>query len=141
MRYLFDPSSIYRIAFDAETAKKLVDGCTCSLVRYELGNILIKETRIKKTIDESEQKRILQFVMRALDFMHFIALRGDEVKIIEVGMKYGLTFYDATYVYAAKKASAILVTEDEKLAKKVADYIKTTRAAEVVQYSIRRMPY
>ena len=132
MRYLFDSSSIYRIAFEAETAGKLIDGCTCSLVRYELGNILIKETRIMKTIDESEQKRVLSLIMKALDFMHFVALRGDEVKIIEIGMKYGLTFYDASYVYAAKKASATLVTEDGKLARKVSDYIKTVRAEEVL---------
>lgn len=129
--YLFDSSSVYTIASKGETAKKLVGGCTCSLIRYELGNILVTETRIKKTLDEAEQQQMLQFIMKALDFMRFVTLKGDESKIVEIAMKYNLSFYDAYYVYAAKKVSATLVTEDGKLAKKVENYIKTVRAEEV----------
>lgn len=131
MRYLFDSSSIYKIASEADTSKKLLYGYTCSLVRYELGNILITETRVRKTMTEIEQKRLLPLMMSSLNLVRFIALNGEEGRILEIAIKYGLSFYDASYVYAAKKASAVLVTEDGKLAKKVGDYIKTVRAEEV----------
>ena len=131
MRYLFDSSSIYKIASGANTSKKMLCGYTCSLVRYELGNILINETRVKKTMSEAEQKRLLPLMMSSLNLVRFIALNGEEDKIIEIAMKYGLSFYDASYVYAAKKASAILVTEDMKLAKKVAEYIRTIKEDEI----------
>lgn len=130
MRLLFDSSSVYKIASEARV-EKLLNGYTCSLVRYELGNILITETRVRKTMSEFDQKRLLPAVMDSLKFVRFVALNGEEGKIVDVAMRYGLSFYDASYVYAAKKTSAILVTEDGKLAKKVGDYIKTVKAGEV----------
>jgi predicted nucleic acid-binding protein len=128
MRYLFDACSIYRMAENSETSN-LVQQYTCSLVRYELGNILVKENRIFKRITEEEQQKLLHFIGKALNFMGFISLIGDEEKILEVAMKYNMTFYDASYVYAARKASAILVTEDGKIGKKIGDYIKVVSAA------------
>lgn len=128
MRYLFDSSSVYRIVSEASTSRKLLYGYTCSLVRYELGNILITETRVRKTMTEDVQKRLLPLMMNSLNFMSFVALKGEESRIVEVAMKYGLSFYDASYVYAARKASAVLVTEDGKLARKIGDYVKTVSA-------------
>lgn len=130
MRYLFDACSIYRMAEASETSN-LVQQYTCSLVRYELGNILVKENRIFKKITGGEQRKFLHFIGKALSFMGFVSLIGDEERILEVAMKYNLTFYDASYVYAARKASAILVTEDRKLAGKVGGYVKTAKAEEI----------
>lgn len=130
MRYLFDACSIYRMAEASETSG-LVQQYTCSLVRYELGNILVKENRIFKKITEEEQRKILHFIGKALKFMSFISLIGDEEQILEVAMRYNMTFYDASYVYAARKASATLVTEDGKISKKIEDYVKVVSAADL----------
>ncbi len=130
MRYLFDASSVYRTALAADTAK-LIRRYTCSLAWYELGNILVTETRVRKALDETEQQHLLQFVSRALSLMAFVGLNGEESKVVAVAMKYGLSFYDASYVYAAKKAAAVLVTEDGKLAKKVKGYVDVINAETV----------
>lgn len=130
MRYLFDASSIYRLVA-AGSADRLVQAYTCSFARYELCNILATEARVRKTIDSTQQKRLLSSIVAALNLMWPVALKGDEERVMGVAMDIGLSFYDAAYAYAAKKASATLVTEDARLARLANKYVAVTDAGKV----------
>lgn len=131
MKYLFDASSIYAIV-KAEKAQLLILNYTCDLVRYEVGNILLTERHLRKTINEAEQKSLLGLITRSLNLMITLSVNGSEQNIVNLAIKYNLSFYDAAYVYFAKKDNIILVTEDGKLAKKIGTYIEVTTASNLI---------
>lgn len=130
MRYFFDASSIYTLV-RAKRAELLIQNYTCNLARYELGNILLVERNIRKVLSESEQKSLLSAVMSSLGIMYNVDAVGMEQEIVDLAVEYGLSFYDASYVYLSKRNNAILVTEDQKLAKKVKTHISTITAEEL----------
>lgn len=132
MGYLFDSSSIYAIIKAGKT-RILVLNDTCDLARYEIGNILLTERNVRKTLTEAEQKFLLDAVTQSLNFMNKINVEENEQGIIDLAIKYGLSFYDASYAYLAKKNDAVLVTEDGKLAKKISKYLMTISASELAK--------
>ncbi len=78
---------------------------------------------------------MLEKIKSALGFMDFLTVRGYEQEVIDLAMEYNLSFYDASYAYIAKKVNATLVTEDDKLSKKISSYVKTIRAKELTDTS------
>ena len=117
MKYFFDSSAIYTIV-KAGRPEMLARNYTCSLARYETGNVLVTETKVKKTISETEQMSLLSLIMRAMNLMLSIDVKNYEHAVSIVALKLNLSFYDASYVYFAKALGAVLVTEDGKLARK-----------------------
>jgi predicted nucleic acid-binding protein len=130
MRLLFDSSSIYKMA-EVGKIVPFVGSFTCSLARYELGNILVTNVRIKKDVDTHQQKELLGFLLKVVGLMRVININGDEEPVLELSIKYGLSFYDASFAYAAKKMSAVLVTEDRKLSQKINGYVDTTTVSNL----------
>src|SRR5271157_1466433 len=122
MKYLFDSSSVYA-AIKAEKTQLLILNGTCDLARYEIGNILITERHLRKTMSEAEQRALLDIIARSLKLMVAFDVSGHEQDIVDLAIKYGLSFYDAAYAHLAKKNNALLVTEDGKMAKKIGAYV------------------
>jgi predicted nucleic acid-binding protein len=58
-----------------------------------------------------------------------LSVSGCEQEVVDLALKYNLSFYDAAYVYLAKKDDAVFVTEDGKLAKKIKTYTEVTTAS------------
>ncbi len=130
MRYLFDASSIYAIV-KAEKVQLLVLSHTCDLARYEIGNILITERHLRKTMTEAEQRSLLGLIGRSLKLMITVSVNGSEQEVVNLAVRYNLSFYDAAYVFLAKKNNLVFVTEDGKLAKKIGAYVKVIPASEI----------
>lgn len=130
MRYLFDASSIYSVVAEPRT-EVLIQNYTCDLVRYELGNIFLTERLRRKTINGAQQESMLVRIKSALSFMDFLTVKGYEQEVIDLAIEYNLTFYDASYAHIAKKIDATLVTEDNKLSRKISNYIKTIKVEEI----------
>lgn len=130
MKYLFDASSIYAMV-KAEKAQFLILSDTCDLARYELGNILLTERHLRKTITETEQRSLLDLITRSLNLMIALSVSGCEQEIVDLAVKYNLSFYDAAYVYFAKKNDVTMVTEDSRIAKKIGAYIEVTTASNI----------
>lgn len=84
------------------------------LVKYEIGNALLKGKRLK--LYEAED---------ALDAfskipIHVISLSFEELFLIyEIAELHNITFYDATFIALAKKYRASLVTANPKHQKKI----------------------
>lgn len=130
MRYLFDSSSIYSI-IRMSKAERLVQNYTCDLARYELGNILLTEKNLRKTINETEQKYLLDRIKSALGLIFIMDVKGYEQEIVDLATTYKLSFYDASYAYLAKRIKAVLVTEDGKLSKRINGYVDNVKAEEL----------
>ncbi|MHA1505983.1 MAG: type II toxin-antitoxin system VapC family toxin [Candidatus Asgardarchaeia archaeon] len=117
--YLLDSSAIAIILIEKrEDAFNLLRGrATISLAYYELCNILWKEAFLLKLVDTQVALKTAEHLAYILSEMHVENLSSpkDLYELMKVALETGLTAYDASYLYAAEKLSATLVTEDNKL--------------------------
>jgi len=118
---IFDASSIF-VAVKDKKLKILRNGVTLSLARYELGNAVWKEVFLHKTLSVDEGIKLLNVLMKTIDQLE--VKEPNPAKVLETACKYGITFYDASYVQLAIDTSDALVTEDDKLRKKVSKDVR-----------------
>ena len=125
---IFDASSIF-VAVKSKKLTVLKNGVTVSLARYELGNAVWKEVFSHKTLSVDEGIKLLNVLMKAIDQLE--VKEPDPTKVLETACKYGITFYDASYVQLAIDSSNALVTEDDKLRKKVSKDVKVLSVSDL----------
>jgi predicted nucleic acid-binding protein len=116
---LFDASSIYLLAKEG-CFEVLMGQSTLSLAIYELGNAILKDVRVFKSISPEEGMKVVSFLRRVLERMAIRAIDGHEDRILKLAEELRLPFYDAAYLQMALELGAPLVTEDAVL-KRVAD--------------------
>jgi len=130
--YLFDSSAIFK-AVAKNAVEILLKNYTVELARYELGNILWKERILHRRINGDEMIKLMELVKGALSFMKILSVECYEEEVIDTTEKLGLTFYDASYVFYAKKMGLTLITEDEKLIEKAKPHVKTLKLDSILQ--------
>ena len=124
MSYLFDSSTIFK-AVKENAVEVLAGNFTLDLTRYELGNILWKEYTLNKRISREESKKLVKIIKDVLDLLETLTISCNEEEILSIADGLKITFYDASYVYHAKKNKIPLVTEDLELMNKAKPQIKT----------------
>ena len=130
MKYLFDASAIIK-AIKENKIDLLKGNSTLEIARYELGNIVWKDYLLQGKISKKEARALMNAVKHALDAMEVHQIVSKEEEILETSEQFGVTFYDASYAYFAKLKTSILVTEDQRLTKKIAPNIKTLTLDEI----------
>lgn len=132
MNYLLDASALLPLI--TRRGKLLIieasreDLATTDLAIYEACNslwklsTLLKQISLKDAVDVANTIKDLAIrgVIKPIKFTKL-----DFSNTLRIANKEGLTFYDASYIVAAKNLEAILVTEDEKLKKTANKFIKT----------------
>jgi predicted nucleic acid-binding protein len=125
---VFDSSSIYALLTKGKI--ELFGGnYTVSLAKFELGNIVWKEVFLHKRISREEGLRLLSFISKVLNTMNLEDVNCKETE--EIALDYGITFYDASYVWLARKLDLPLVTEDNRLRKAVERELKVLSVDEI----------
>jgi len=123
--YLLDSSAIAILLKRlGRSAPKYIEGVhTLDLARYELGNIVWKECALRASISPKEAVSKARYIAKLLKTMKVNSIRSDEdfKAVMELALKLKLTFYDASYLYVAKKEGHTLVTEDTELREKSKD--------------------
>lgn len=116
---LIDASSIlYLLKKRSETLRQSHDFIIIPLTSYEIGNALRTEAYLRKTINPETAEKLLKVIIPIIHSMNISQSEGEDlVNTLSLAGNSGLTFYDASYLYAAKKEACTLVTEDDKLAK------------------------
>ncbi len=109
---LLDASAIFNL-FQGGEYKALIAGATIPLARYEIGNILWKNHKIRKRISKDEAKESGAVMFELLDAMELIS--PALVSTLSLSLEEGLTFYDSSYLVAAIESGYELVTDDIKL--------------------------
>ena len=129
MSYLYDSSAIINLCGEGKT-ERLLDGWTINLAIYELGNAMWKQAIIHRRITLEEAYLILDSLTEV-----FRRMRKPEaeapLRTLEMAVREGLTYYDASYINTAAEKDLILVTDDEKLYKVSKRYVKTLRSDEL----------
>jgi len=119
--YLLDASAIALILREKrrKAPKLLTRNTAISLAYYELCNVLWKEAFLLKIISPQVALKTAEYLAYILKEMHIQHLSSPEDlrEVLSLALKTGLTAYDASYLYVARKLGITLVTEDNDLAK------------------------
>ncbi len=138
--YVFDPSAIaILLKRTGEKAVKILKNQqTLDLARYELGNIIWKESVLRKTISTEEAISKAKHLAKLFKIMEIFKIETDMdfAETMKIASKLKLTFYDAAYLYVARKNKLKLVTEDKELKEKAEKInIKTLSVMEIIKES------
>lgn len=135
MVYLFDASSlVVLIRREGRKADEQIgEARILDLTRYELGNWLWKEVTILKSVTRDEAKLLATKALSTLKRIPRIATGdGDFVETLGIASKEHLTFYDASYIQAARQNKLTLVTEDRALARASCQYVPTKNVVDIL---------
>jgi len=141
MKHVLDSSAIALILkkLGGESIEVLEESATVDLAAYELGNILWKEYALRRLIGLEEAVRRAEQIAKILEVIQLENIKSAEEfkEVMKLAAQLDLTFYDASYLYLAKKTGMPLVTEDKELLEKaknasvkalnVDDFLKTLR--------------
>ncbi|MEM3692597.1 MAG: type II toxin-antitoxin system VapC family toxin [Candidatus Bathyarchaeia archaeon] len=131
MNYLFEASSVFKALMD-NIVEALAGGYTLELARYGLGNILWKEYAIRQRAKMEEIRNLARLLKQVLSLMKTLTIDCHEEGILDMAGDLRITFYDASYVYYAKKNGMSLVTEDQDLIEKAKPYIKALKLKDIL---------
>ena len=111
-------------------------GATTAIAAYELGNAVWKELHLFKRVTE-EESRIL------LTAFHETMLRlkvepqlklSERLEVLSNADRFGISYYDSSYLTAAIQLEATLVTEDKGLRNAAEERgLSTSSAGELVK--------
>ena len=118
MKGLFDASALVNLAINggSKAADAIAEGSGISLTFYEIGNSVWKLHYLLKKLSHDDAKSLLETSLQLfgrLDILNLTA--SDAIQVEELASVRKVTFYDSSYLYAAKKNKLALVTDDERL--------------------------
>ena len=133
--YLLDTSALYPLI---KTLKEnLLDYTNIitvlDLTLYETGNTVWKEWKrgLIKNLD-----KVLLMIEEVLKEINKVSIQAEDIKnITKIAVKNNITFYDAAYIYIAKKHNYTLVTEDKDLLKTYSKAITTKTLLKKLKHS------
>ncbi len=114
---LFDANSIVEalLKWRAESISILGAGFRLDLTMYEVGNS-IRRVGLKQRLARDEVSKKTRAAAKVLGMMNLAPIVVEEAgEMMEIALDHSLTFYDAAYIYAARRDGLVLVTEDEPL--------------------------
>ena len=125
---LLDASAIFNL-FQGGKFSVIVAGATIPLARYEIGNILWKNHKIRNRISKEEAKESGIVMFELLDSMELILPSSDST--MSLSLEEGLTFYDSSYLVSAIETGYELVTDDIKLQKIASSKVLTRKSSDL----------
>lgn len=111
---ILDTSSIYR-AIESDRIDALIHEKTLDLAAYELGNVVWKHA-MRENISFSEGKKLMSIIADCLSLMEVLR-PGMRENVYRIAVEAGVTYYDASFLHAARSHGEPLVSEDQKLSK------------------------
>ncbi|PSN88974.1 hypothetical protein B9Q11_01300 [Candidatus Marsarchaeota G2 archaeon ECH_B_SAG-F08] len=134
MRYLFDASSLILLVkrVDEDSFLRLREQIrVLDLTLYEVGNTLWKEGSLRGLLKENEARSLVRYARIVLSSIPRVGITTDDFEgVYEVARNSKLSYYDAAYLYSARKSKLTLVTEDHKLLEAAHD-VKVARLQDL----------
>jgi len=133
LRYLIDASALYTLLKRRDIVVEIIDASAIiDLTKYEIGNALWVEWR--RGLIENP-KRTMRGWMKLLSFIREIQLDKGELDEVEnLALELSLPFYDASYIYIARRMGLTLLTDDVEMRDKAAKLgVKTLTTVEFLK--------
>ncbi len=93
------------------------DWISVGLWRYELGNVLWKKVKFEKSDSEGMRKHLECGTRLLIETVEDV----DLVRVYDIAVQRGLTFYDASYVWLARARGLTLRTRDKQILRECGD--------------------
>ncbi|MDR1992139.1 MAG: type II toxin-antitoxin system VapC family toxin [Nitrososphaerota archaeon] len=127
-QYLFDASAFIFLIKKANvqtTFQQLQKSFILDLTVYEIGNTLLKESRLTKFLTSKETETLEKVTQIILSRTEKI-LNQDITfqQIMDIAKTENLSFYDSSYIYFAKQKNIQLITENQSLRDKAKKYVQ-----------------
>jgi len=129
--YVFDASAVVNLIKRGLTSP-LTDGLTLDLAIYECLNVVWKEYKLLKKLDEETASSFIKIISDVLSIIRMDSIKGSENEVFNLACKEGLTIYDASYLHASMKMQATLITDDRKLKEKGSKYVKVLSTEKLI---------
>ena len=135
-RLLIDASSLMLLMKTANIQTELDHLRTSFLLDltfYEVGNAIWKETRLTKFLTKNESEVLrnrVQTVLARID--KILSEASNFQKILDISEGEKLSFYDSSYLFAAKEKGLVLVTEDKELRTKAEKQVEVQNVATLL---------
>jgi len=113
-----------------EKIDELLKGWTLNLSFYEIGKYVWKQVLFHRKLSLDEGKIVLDSLISIFQMMNKV----EEINIIaslEIAAKEGITFYDASYIEAAREKEMKLVTDDSKLYEIAKKYVNCINSEQI----------
>ncbi len=115
MSYLIPDERVDEVGYKKLHSGKM-DLTAPELLKFEVGNVLLLALKRKRlTMSMAEE------VLRSFAELPIVFEKINESGVFLLAQKYNLTFYDASYVWLAKKLNVNLLTRDRKMLAIVSD--------------------
>ena len=101
-----------------------------ALAGFELGNIVWKKLA-RDDLNQKEAFSLIGVVKDTMDLLEISSLYCREEKVLSLGRKLELAYYDFSYVMLALEMGTPLVTEDRRLAEKAARVVEVLSMGEL----------
>jgi len=140
MRYVLDASALLPVV--AKQGRDLLTRihhdwfAITDLTIYESSNSLWKMSYLLHQLSLEDAKEILNVIHELVDREIFHLLSVSELELastLELAVRLRLTYYDASYVSAAKQEDAVLVTQDRALAEAARELVEVLTAEDFQQ--------
>jgi len=117
---LFDASALLNAirALGSGALDYFKGGYSLTLTPYEIGNALWKEATILGRISVEEAVSTLELVLYLFKVLNVTSPKNARL-VLELAHKLGVTYYDSSYLVASWELGTELVTDDEKLRRRV----------------------
>ena len=125
---LFDASAIFNL-FQRGKYSLLIAGATTPLAKYEVGNVLWKNHKIRNKISKKEAIELGTVIFELIDSMEQIVPLPNSV--LKLSLDEGLTFYDSSYLVSAIDSGYDFVTDDLKLYSIASSKVMTRKSSEL----------
>ena len=125
---LLDASAIFNL-FQCHKYNALVAGATIPLAKYEIGNILWKNHKIRNRISKKEAMESGTVLFELIESMEQIV--PSPASALSLSLEEGLTFYDSSYLVSAIESGYELVTDDVKLHKIASSKVPTRNSSDL----------
>ncbi len=125
---LLDASAIFNL-FQCHKYNALVAGATIPLAKYEIGNILWKNHKIRNRISKKEAMESGTVLFELIESMEQIV--PSPASALSLSLEEGLTFYDSSYLVSAIESGYELVTDDVKLHKIASSKVPTRKSSDL----------
>ncbi|MEM0172416.1 MAG: type II toxin-antitoxin system VapC family toxin [Thermoproteota archaeon] len=128
--YFYDASAILILLKKGEL-RVFLEGHTLDFAAYEVANSVWKECYLLGKIKIETTYKVMELVSRIFDILNLHSVKGFEKDVMDIAVKEGVTFCDASYMYVETRNKLTLVTCDRKLMSVARKYINVVTTGEI----------
>ena len=128
--YLYDASAILNLVKRGEL-RVFLGGHTLDLAIYEVANAVWKECYLLGKIKIETAYKVIELVSGIFNVLNLHSVKGFEKEVMDIAVKEGVTFYDASYMYIAMRNRLTLITDDRKLMSAARKYVNVVTTSEI----------